>query len=100
MITVAGCIQKDTQASLLASSLRLQQPQAHNVEALSQQGWVCLASRGSGDQLHHGLQEQLLVFSAGENLPEGEPEGAPHGPHQGAKKGLHRLSPTMQGHAE
>lgn len=83
-------------AALPTSVLRFQQPQPHNGEALPQQCWVSLPGGGSGDQLHHGLQEQLLVLGAGENLPEGQPQGTPHGPHQGSKERLNRLSPASQ----
>ena len=75
--------------------LGLKQPQAHNVEALPEEGWVSLPGSSSGDELHHGLQEQFLVLSTGENLPEGQPQGTPHGPHQGAKEGVHRVSPAL-----
>ncbi len=84
-------------AALPTSVFRFQQPQPHNGEALPQQCWVSLPGCGSGDQLHHGLQEQLLVLCAGEHLPEGEPQGAPHGPDQGSEERLNRLSPASQG---
>ena len=73
---------------MLTAVFRLEQPQPHNVEALPEESGVGLAGSGGGDQLHHGLQEQLLVLCAGQNLPEGQAKGPPHGPDQCSKQGL------------
>ena len=88
-----GCMDCREEYAMLTSIVRLKQPQAYNVQALPEQGRVCGPCSGSGDQLHHGLQKQLLVVCAVQHLAVRQAQSTPHGPHQRPKRRLNSFSP-------